>query len=290
MEGILEEIKAFLFRLWKLFPYFLLIGFGVLCWHWFSFASASQQDIYTPIIHGVIGGVVTSFLILVFSMLWKSNITPWIENLLYKDTKIEGVRHGLLVPYIGIDEIDSYRVNVALGILKKRKKKASNEDQKIQSNSDCKAVSATLIEGGEEKELEAELILKKKAKTEGSEETTKVIKVSIESPIFPIEVRVELKRVGHYLSGQVVEIGGISQVHTYRITGSFKNLILTGEYENESGAHIDRGSLSLMLRENGNSLEGFFSSYADHQHKMAPFKCILKRQPINEQKSYNNVN
>lgn len=69
----------------------------------------------------------------------------------------------------------------------------------------------------------------------------------------------------------------MSQIHTYVITGSFKNLIFTGQYENESNEHIDRGSFSLMLVRNGKKMEGFFASYGDDEHRIFPFKCILNR-------------
>lgn len=133
-----------------------------------------------------------------------------------------------------------------------------------------------------ERDIEAELIIKDAPNSGKDNEQGELIDrkffLKIDSGMAPIEVRVEVKRIGHSILGQIVEIGGASDIHTYRFTGSFKNLILTGEYENEDCAHIDRGSLSLMLRENGRSLEGFFSSYADGDHHMAPFKCVLKRQ------------
>lgn len=264
----------------KLLPYALLIGFGVLCWQWFDFATKNQQDVYTPIVNGVIGGVVTSFLILVFSIVWKSNITPWVENLLYRDTKIEGIWSGVLVPYIGIDEIDSRRVKVAFGIIEKRRKKRAQKQSGDEAQSESKDVSASVSsDTGEEREIEAELILKNKSK-DGSQEEIIERKafLAIGAPIGTIEVRVEIKRVGHSLSGEIVEIGGMSQIHTYTVKGSFKNLIVTGEYENKDCTHIDRGSLSMMLLENGKLLEGFFSSYADSEHRMAPFKCVLRRQ------------
>lgn len=75
-------------------------------------------------------------------------------------------------------------------------------------------------------------------------------------------------------------MGLVIYIHIF-FNGSFKNLILTGEYENQDCSHIDRGGLSLMLRGNGRILEGFFSSYVDNDHRMAPFKCILKRHNKN---------
>jgi hypothetical protein len=279
----------FLSGLWKtirtLAPYLIFLGFGILCWKWFSFTSQAQADLAEPIINGVIAGVVTSLLILIFSIIWRSNITPWIENLLYKDTKIEGVWNGVLVPFIGIEEIDKRRIKMAFSIVerrRRRKTKSSEAESNNQENGTSLSVSASVQEDEIDRDVEAELIIKGSPNAERDREQDELIDrkifVKIGSGMVPIEVRVEIKRVGHSIMGQIVEIGGASDIHTYGFTGSFKNLILTGEYENQDCAHIDRGSLSLMLRRNGDSLEGFFSSYDDGEHNMAPFKCVLKRQ------------
>jgi hypothetical protein len=279
----------FLCWIWKtlriLAPYLILLGFGILCWQWFSFTNQSQADLAAPIINGIIAGIVASLLILIFSVVWRSNITPWVENLLYKDTKIEGVWNGVLVPFIGIEEIDKRRVKLAFGIVERRRRKR-NKSKKSESNNQeggtSLSVSASAQEKEGDREVEAELIIKGSSKSENDDQQDELIDrkffVKIGADMVPIEVRVEIKRIGHSIVGQIVEIGGASDIHTYGVTGSFKNLILTGEYENQDCAHIDRGSLSLMLRENGRSLEGFFSSYDDGEHNMAPFKCVLKRQ------------
>ncbi|MFK3873287.1 hypothetical protein [Pseudoalteromonas rhizosphaerae] len=279
---IFKSIKALL-------PYLIFLGFGVLCWKWFSFTSQAQADLVEPIVNGIVAGVVTSILILIFSVIWRSNITPWIENLLYKDTKIEGVWNGVLVPYIGIEEIDKRRIKIAFGIVERRRRKKNktdeNEDNEDNEQNNGTSLSVSANENGSDRDIEAELIIKKSPNLEGNghqdELVDRKIFVKIGSEMAPIEIRVEVKRVGHSIVGQIVEIGGASDIHTYAFTGSFKNLILTGEYENQDCAHIDRGSLSLMLRKNGRSLEGFFSSYDDGEHNMAPFKCVLKRQDRN---------
>jgi hypothetical protein len=282
-------MKTF-FWIWNttlsLAPYLIFMGFGVLCWRWFEFANQSQFSLVEPIINGVIGGIVTSVLILIFSVIWRSNITPWLENLLYKDTKIEGIWQGVLVPFVGIDEIDKRRIKIAFGIIERRRKRKEKPEE---TTADTKTlgqnpvVVATAQEKYGRRDIEAELIIKSVpddvANADQDELIDRRLFIKIGSNLAPIEVRVEIKRVGHAIAGQIVEIGGASDIHTYRLSGSFKNLILTGEYENQDCAHIDRGGLSLMLRGNGQSLEGFFSSYVDEDHKMAPFKCVLKRLP-----------
>lgn len=277
--------------IWKticsLAPYLIFMSFGVLCWRWFEFANQSQFNMAEPIINGVIGGVVTSILILIFSVIWRSNITPWLENLLYKDTKIEGIWQGILVPFVGIEEIDKRRIKIAFGIIERRRQKKKNKAE--EPTADAKnseqnlAITATAQDKDGDRDIEAELIIKSApddvANADQGELIDRKFFIKIGADFAPIEVRVEIKRVGHMVTGQIVEIGGASYIHTYRLSGSFKNLILTGEYENQDCAHIDRGGLSLMLRGNGQSLEGFFSSYVDEDHKMAPFKCVLKRLP-----------
>lgn len=265
-------------------PYAIFIAFSILCWRWFEFSNSQSHDLAEPIVNGVIGGIVTSILILIFTIIWKSNITPWIENLLYRDTKIEGVWDGVLVPYIGIDEIDKRRLQVAMGIIERRRKQ-SNRDKENKDNEENKnsnLVSAVSIDHeGKEENVEAELILKKESKENNKDEEDELIDrrffIKISSGVEPIEIRAEFTRIGHSITGKLIEIGGASQIHTYTVKGSFKNLILTAEYENDDRTNIDRGSLSLMLRENGFKLEGFFASYADFDHHMASFKCLLKR-------------
>lgn len=92
-------------------------------------------------------------------------------------------------------------------------------------------------------------------------------------------MRAEFWRVGHKVEGRFIEIGGASEVHTYYVVGTFRNLILCGRYQNENPQNIDRGSFSLMLKANGGRFEGFFASYADEEHKIHPFRCVLKRSP-----------
>lgn len=281
-----------IYWLWKtsrlLTPYLIFLAVGILCWRWFSFTSQAQADLAEPIVNGVIAGVVTSLLILIFSIIWRSNITPWLENLLYKDTRIEGVWNGVLVPFIGIDEIDKRRINIAFGVIEKRRRKRKlkeAESSEEKSPGTGVSVSASAKENEGDRDIEAELIIKEAPEPDAHNSTDELIDrrffIKIESGVSPIEIRVEIKRVGHSIKGNIVEIGGASDIHTYSFIGSFKNLILTGEYENQDCSHIDRGSLSLMLRKNGRNLEGFFSSYVDGDHNMAPFKCVLKRQDRN---------
>lgn len=268
----------------KMLPGLVIVAICILFWRWFEFKSYRSAALAEPVLMGVIAGVVTSFLLLVFSVIWKANITPWIENLLFKDTKIEGVWNGILVPFIGIDEIDKRRVKIAFGIAERRLKRKSKRKESSNTGAETeKNVSVAASSVDSDKDIEAELIIKSRATPdrdadEKGELIDRRLFVKLTSETWPIKVRVEINRTGHDVSGHIVEIGGASDIHTYRLKGAFKNLILTGEYENTDASSIDRGGLSLMLRGNGNVLEGFFSSYADEEHRMAPFKCVLEKQ------------
>ncbi|MEQ9865672.1 hypothetical protein [Pectobacterium aroidearum] len=245
-------------------------------WKWIELSNQQNRDLVETISNGIISGIVTSLIVVIFSFLWRSNITPWLENTLYKDTKVEGIWEGMLIPYIGIDQIDKRRQKIVMGIISKRKM-GSDVNSKTEIKKET-GVSALLIDSkGKEEKVDAELILKNDGNDrEESNHESSTIKISI--AVVPIEIRAEIKRSGHTITANIIEIGGASQIHTYSVKGSFKNLIFTGEYENDDPSNIDRGSLSLMLIKNGRVFEGFFSSYADNENKMHPFKCILQRQ------------
>lgn len=249
---------------------------------WFNHGLENKYDVMKPIVEGVIGGIVTSFLLLIFSKVWEKNITPWFENITYHDAEIEGTWHGFLVPYIGIEEIDRLRMQAAWHAIRTSGKTTPPppREEKI-------AVDAnTVNEDGSSSTTNAELIIssnEKNAKASdesGGNSGGKKHVFALTIGASPIRIRAEINRVGHEIEGRLVEIGGASQIHTYQLQGSFKNLIMCGAYENENRQNIDRGSFSLMLRGNGDRFEGFFASYADNKHKIHPFRCVIQRKPL----------
>lgn len=279
MNSFIKNISIIIKNIKANVHWILIFSTIILVWRWLDYGLAAKFDVFKPIIEGVIGGVVTAVLLLVFATLWKSSVIPWLENITYRDAKIEGVWQGFLVPYMGIEEVDRLRVQAAWreimeSVRKNKMPKAENTvpiDAKISSND------------GEKKDSNAELILPSKEQRKNSDEggTTKnrkPILVSISAQ--PIHVRAEFWRMGHKVQGRLIEIGGASEVHTYFVEGTFRNLILCGRYENENPQNIDRGSFSLMLKENGARFEGFFASYVDEKHKIHPFRCILKRNNL----------
>ncbi|PZU98122.1 MAG: hypothetical protein DCF32_20045 [Leptolyngbya sp.] len=249
----------------------------VLVWRWVDHALAKSQNIMKPISEGVISGVITSLFILIFTALWRSKISEWLENITYRDARIEGVWQGFLLPYIGIREIDRLRLQAAwLAVMNE-----SSERTKSQDPDDAVTVEASVVSSTDETtSSSAELILpSEESKTNlGSESAGKKSRsIKIGISVKPIKIRAELIRVGNRVKGRLIEIGGASEVHTYYIDGTFKNLMLCGKYENENPQNIDRGSFSLMLRENGSKFEGFFASYSEKGEEIYPFRCELKR-------------
>jgi hypothetical protein len=256
----------------------LIVGIAVLVWRWLDYSLDKNFDTLKPVIEGVIGGIVTALILLLFTRLWKSNITPWFEHLTYRDAKIEGVWVGFLVPYIGIEEIDRLRMQTAW-------RRAINSKKSEKTPEAMPLESTTLAEDGTRSSGVAELILPEKSysheqPTNQQPPKKKTITVSLTPPV--IRVRAEFWRTGANVHGRLIEIGGASNIHTYYMSGKFRNLILCGSYENENPQNIDRGSFSLMLRSNGAKFEGFFASYADEAHKIHPFRCVLKRMNATE--------
>lgn len=249
---------------------------------WMQHSIKNSYDLYTPVIQGIIGGIITAFIILIFSIAWKSNITPWFENIVYKDTKIEGEWEGVLVPYLGIKEIDQLRKKAAINAMNEIfSMTRSNQAEQEETIGSKEMVSAKIITEDGEQEIKAEMLPDDEAQESDGEKIKRkkfIVKVKIGSS--PIKIRINIKRLGHSINGQIIEIGGASQIHTYDFVGTFKNMILNGTYENSNRQFVDRGSLSLMLTDNGRCLEGYFSSYADSRNSIFPFKCIIKRHGL----------
>tara|TARA_R110002167_G_C12700574_1_gene653448 strand:+ start:1770 stop:2579 length:810 start_codon:yes stop_codon:yes gene_type:complete len=258
--------------LWKIFPHFILIVAGVFLWWYLSETASSSGMVVSSLAGGIISGLITALLLFVFAILWRKNIEPWFENLLYQDVCVEGEWSGILIPYLGLEDLDRVAQKVAWRRFQEKLKKERKEDR-------GEPVPASSVsEQGEERDVSAELILHDDSNQDGGSEKEREKHIKIAIGVAPIIVRVEIFRVGHKVNGRIIEIGGASKVHTYTIHGTFKNLILAGCYETCSRDHIDRGALSLMLKNNGKVFSGFFSSYSDKDNKIVPMQCILKKK------------
>lgn len=210
---------------------------------------------YKTLIDGIISGIVTAFIIFIFQVLRKKNILVWFENILYQEVHIEGEWSGFIVPYVGLKDIDDIQKDIAWRIFKNKMKENNPRKNDNETNEDENEVvgqtTAKVIdnETGDEKEVSAEVTVHSSKQNSNNPTKDKTIKVNI-SPT-PIFVKADIKRIGFKITGKIVEHGGASDIHTYNVTGTFKNLILTGTYESTNRNHIDRGSLSLMLMQNG---------------------------------------
>lgn len=280
-KQLIDVLKELFSLVYSLLPPMLLLLIGIFSYKYFDtkfFESHSQWA--PPILNGVISGIVTALLLVIFTVTFRSHIKPALENLQYRNVKIEGIWDGLLVPYIGVDEIDNDRIRIGMAEIRRRKRSRKKPVDSTESKN--MEISASEVgNSGDRRNIKAELITgESEDKSSEQESDTEVVKRRIfiaVAKFMPIEVRAQFERVGHDIKGEIVEVGGASDIHTYSVTGSFKNLILTGEYENKHSGYIDRGSLSLMLVKNGNELKGFFASYSDNNHEIKPFRCVLTR-------------
>ncbi len=75
----------------------------------------------------------------------------------------------------------------------------------------------------------------------------------------------KVRQKAHWVWGDIVyktEEGIID----YEFKGEFKNLILTAQYGVKGESNLDRGTFTLMLRNNGRVLRGFYSWYEDEMN------------------------
>ncbi|WP_413114103.1 hypothetical protein [Thaumasiovibrio sp. DFM-14] len=68
---------------------------------------------------------------------------------------------------------------------------------------------------------------------------------------------------GNCISGTIKTLEGQDRGSSYKFTGSFKNLILTGTYESTSKYMTDRGTFTLKLSDNGGELKGITTYVGD---------------------------
>lgn len=282
-------MKKTLKKLNVLLPYVIALMAVIFISLYVYFSWAEHRNINDTIWSGVVSGIITSFIIFAFHVVWKRNVLKWVEDLMYQDVCIEGEWSGFLIPYMGLDELDEIQKEMAWEEFKAKIKKENESEPSKENDIVEEAVIVDEETTKPNREITAEIVVhkpidekeKEKNKTSSnSSESTSTKKTPITIGAQPIIIRCEMKRSGHAINGRIIEIGGASKTHSYNIVGTFKSLILSGTYETFSKDHLDRGAFSLMLLENGNKLEGFFSVYHDGKHIIAPMRCILKKRPI----------
>lgn len=97
-------------------------------------------------------------------------------------------------------------------------------------------------------------------------------------PELELKEIITLKRNSHFVEGIIAIVEGPDQGKTYEVTGTFKNLILTASYNSLNKQNLDRGTYTLMLRNNGSSLEGYSAFYEDDSNKIMYGNCVWNRK------------
>ena len=85
--------------------------------------------------------------------------------------------------------------------------------------------------------------------------------------------RIHLERVGHSVHGSVICISGYSEGQAYSFAGTFKNLLLTADYQVTNSRNLERGTFTLMLIEGGSRLRGYITYYDSNAHDIMTAPC-----------------
>lgn len=91
------------------------------------------------------------------------------------------------------------------------------------------------------------------------------------------EYILEINRSGHSITGSLIGTSGGDEGRVYDVLGSFRNLILTSTIEAKNKIYIERGCLNLMVKNNGNKLEGYQTNYEDDDHEVYASKIVFSR-------------
>ena len=79
---------------------------------------------------------------------------------------------------------------------------------------------------------------------------------------------IKINQSSHRITGTMTCISGPDKGQVYQLEGEFKNLILTASYSSREIGSLDRGSITLMLKNNGHELTGHCSYYSDEEHNV----------------------
>ena len=84
-----------------------------------------------------------------------------------------------------------------------------------------------------------------------------------------------LRRQGHRVDGTMVCTEGFDKGREFLVNGTFRNLILTLTYSSIDDTTLDRGTLTLMLVENGDAFRGHVAYYDNIEHTVnaCPYEC-----------------
>lgn len=90
-----------------------------------------------------------------------------------------------------------------------------------------------------------------------------------------------IRRAGHRVFGTIVCTSGPEDGKTYIFEGEFRNLLFTATYSSDSQSALERGTVSYMLVNNGNTLQGhcLYYCHLDH-HQVRSCAETLVRDPM----------
>lgn len=216
---------------------------------------------------GVLAGIVTSVLIGLARKFWSSIIKPAIEDILYRDAKIEGRWKA----QFSEASVDPQRVRRIIASTRK------NEQSKLLNAIKQVAEAEKAKKIKEHIEAPDEQAKKEDTAPEKPNKSTEKKQVAEESHDWLHTFAVTLERKGHIVSGTMLGTTGGNEGRNYVISGSFRNLILTGTYESTDRSEIERGCFSLMLKNNGSCLHGYMVAYSDNDHELGAIRTTWSR-------------
>lgn len=85
----------------------------------------------------------------------------------------------------------------------------------------------------------------------------------------------EIRRQGHSISGTITAVKGADQGRTYDVEGTFSNLILTVSYRSTDPGSVERGTVTMILQNNGQTFKGSSAFYFDPDHaiRSSEYEC-----------------
>ena len=211
--------------------------------------------LWTGIIGGVVAGIITAVFLWLCRLVFVKSIQPRIADLLYRDAEIAG-RWKAEFSYASMDE---HRVDEFVN------KVRNNERHRIMRFLNKAADEAKSQKGEDLTEKEVNPApTEKKTKPE-----VKQKKISVKNNKPNHEFAITLKRRGHNISGSMLCTKGSNEGRHYMLEGTFKNLILTAAYESTDKSEIERGTITLMLKNNGRCLNGYLVALSDEDHDLS---------------------
>jgi hypothetical protein len=80
------------------------------------------------------------------------------------------------------------------------------------------------------------------------------------------EFMFDIQRHSHSVKATLICTDGANKGSVYNFEGTFRNLILTGTYSTTEQSRLARGTLTLMLLNNGDVMDGSAAVYSPTKH------------------------